>query len=269
VETEGTGRLAGRVALVAGAGQTPGETIGNGRATALRFAQEGARVVCLDRRLDAAAETAEMIRAEGGEADVVEADVTAEAECAAAVSFCVERYGALDVLHNNVGIGAGDAGPAHLTEEAWDRIMDTNLKGMVFACKHALPIMREQGRGSIVNVSSVAAVCSVGIVAYKASKAAMNAYTQSLAIGNAKYGIRANVIMPGLMETPMAIEGYVAAGIDREELIRSRHASVPLAGGMGSGWDVANAALFLASDEARFVTGVMLPVDGGQSARVG
>jgi NAD(P)-dependent dehydrogenase (short-subunit alcohol dehydrogenase family) len=140
----------------------------------------------------------------------------------------------------------------------------------VFPCKHVLPVMREQQGGAITNVSSIAAVCSTPAVAYKTSKAGINAYTQSLAIGNAKYGIRANVIMPGLMETPMAIEGISRErGIPKEELIRQRNKAVPLGAKMGSAWDVAWAAVFLASDEARFVTGVMLPVDGGQSARIG
>ena len=263
-----SGRLAEKTAIVVGAGQTPGETIGNGRATAIRFAQEGARVCLVDHHLDSAEETLALIADEGGEGFCVEANVTDEGQCRNFIEACAGRYGRIDVLHNNVGIGAGDSGPASMTEEAWDRIFATNLKGVVFACKHALPIMRAQRAGSIINISSVAAVCSVGIVAYKASKAALNAYTQSLATGNAPHNIRANVIMPGLMNTPMAIEGYVAAGQDRETVINRRNASVPL-GAMGSAWDVANAALFLASDEARFITGVSLPVDGGQSARVG
>jgi NAD(P)-dependent dehydrogenase (short-subunit alcohol dehydrogenase family) len=265
-----SGRLADKVAVVVGAGQTPGDTIGNGRATALLFAREGARVLAVDRRLDSAEETAAMIAAEGGEAVAHEADATREPECSALITACVERFGRLDVLHNNVGIGGGDAGPAHLDEEAWDLILQVNLKSVVLPCKHALPVMRAQQSGSIVNVSSIAAVCSTPIVAYKTSKAGINAYTQSLAVGNAKHGIRANVIMPGLMNTPMAIEGLAeATGVPREELIRRRDAQVPLGGRMGTAWDVAHAALFLASDEARFITGVALPVDGGQSARIG
>jgi len=156
-----------------------------------------------------------------------------------------------------------------MREEVWDCIMAVNLKSMVFACKHALPHMRAQGSGVITNISSAAAVASVAILAYKSSKAALNAYSQSLATGNARFGIRANVIAPGLMNTPMAIEGNVAAGLDRTELIAARDRTVPLRGGMGAAWDVANAALFLASDEARFITGIVLPVDGGQSAKVG
>ena len=263
------GRLEGKIALIVGAGQTPGTTIGNGRATALRFAQEGARVFLVDRRVKSAQETLAMVVAEGGAGVAHEADVTSEAACAAMIEACTAQYGHIDILHNNVGIGAGDRGPSNMTEEVWDRIHTTNLKSVMFACKHVLPVMRAQRSGVIINISSVAAVCSVGIIAYKTSKAAVNAFTQSLAIGNGEYNIRANVIMPGLMNTPMAIEGNVAAGRDRETVIAQRNAQVPLGHQMGSGWDVANAALFLASDEACFITGVCLAVDGGQSARIG
>jgi NAD(P)-dependent dehydrogenase (short-subunit alcohol dehydrogenase family) len=263
-------RLAGKVALVIGAGQTPGDTIGNGRATAILFAREGARVVAVDRRLDSAQETVDMIEAEGGSATAVETDATSDSACHALVAQCVEALGRIDVLHNNVGIGGADAGPAHVEEAAWDQILSVNLKSVVFPCKAVLPVMRSQGSGSIINISSIAAVCSTGIVAYKTSKAGINAYTQSLAIGNAKYGIRANVIMPGLMETPMAIEGISKGlGIDKQDLIKARNAQVPLRGQMGTAWDIAHAAVFLASDESSFITGVNLPVDGGQSARVG
>ncbi len=265
-----SGRLAGKVAVVVGAGQTPGDTIGNGRATAILFAREGARVMVVDRRLDSAQETVEMIEAENGTATAHEADATIERDCEAMIAAAVERFGRIDVLHNNVGIGGADAGPAHIDEEVWDLILAVNLKSVILPCKHVLPVMRRQQGGSIVNISSIAAVCATPIVAYKASKAAINAYTQSLAIGNAKYGIRANVIMPGLMNTPMAIEGIVAGtGVDKDELIRRRDARVPLGAKMGTAWDVAHAALFLASDEACFITGVALPVDGGQSARIG
>lgn len=264
------GRLANKVAIVVGGGQTPGETIGNGRATAILFAREGAKVLVVDRSLASAQETVAMIEKEGGAAKAHEADATQEPACAALIARCVELHGRVDVLHNNVGIGGGDAGPAHLEEEAWDEILQVNLKSVILPCKHVLPVMRRQRAGSIVNVSSIAAVCATPIVAYKASKAGVNAYTQSLAVGNAKHGIRANVIMPGLMNTPMAIEGISQAlGVDRDALIRQRDAQVPLLGKMGTAWDVAYAALFLASDEARFITGVALAVDGGQSARVG
>jgi NAD(P)-dependent dehydrogenase (short-subunit alcohol dehydrogenase family) len=263
-------RLEGKVALVVGAGQTPGDTLGNGRATALLFAREGARVIAVDRNLESAQETVDRIEKEGGEAVAREADATRESDCQSFVTDCVETFGRLDVLHNNVGIGGDDAGPAHLTEDAWDRILSVNLKSVVLPCKHALPVMRAQQSGAIVNVSSIAAVCSTPIVAYKTSKAGINAYTQSLAVGNARHGIRANVIMPGLMNTPMAIENISqATGMEKDELIRRRDAQVPLGGKMGTAWDVAYAALFLASDEARFITGVALAVDGGQSARIG
>lgn len=263
------GRLSEKVTVVVGAGQTPGDTIGNGRATAIRFAQEGATVVCVDRDAGSAEQTLEMIQAEGGQGVVLEADVTRETDCQTVIADSEAACGRIDVLHNNVGIGRGDSGITSMSETAWDEIFATNLKSVMFLCKHAIPGMRERGSGVITNISSVAAVCSVGIVAYKTSKAALNAYTHAVAMANARFGIRANVIMPGLMNTPMAIEGNVAAGANREELIRRRNAQVPLSATMGSAWDVANAALFLASDEARFITGVNLPVDGGQAARIG
>lgn len=265
-----SGRLGGKIAIVVGAGQTPGDTIGNGRATAILFAREGARVVAVDRNLASAAETVAMIESESGSAVAVEADATREADCRAFIERTLALHGRIDVLHNNVGIGGGDAGPAHVDEAVWDRILAVNLKSVILPCKHVLPVMRRQRGGAIVNVSSIAAVCATPIVAYKVSKAGVNAYTQSLAIGNAKHGIRANAIMPGLMNTPMAVEGISQAlGIAKEELVRARDAQVPLGGKMGTAWDVAYAALFLASDEARFITGAVLPVDGGQSARVG
>ena len=263
-------RLQGKVAIVVGAGQTAGDTIGNGRATAIIFAREGARVMLVDRDLASARETESMIRQEGGESFACEADVVREADCRAFVDTCRKTCGRIDVLHNNVGIGAGDAGPVHLTEEAWDRIFAVNLKGMFLTCKHVLPVMREQRAGVIINVSSIASVCSVGTLAYKTSKAGVNALTHSLALGNAQHGIRVNAILPGLMNTPMAIEGISRErGMPKQRLIEARDAQVPLGQKMGTAWDVAHAALFLASDEAKFITGVLLPVDGGQSARIG
>lgn len=263
-------RMKEKRAIVVGGGQTAGDTIGNGRATSILFAREGARVVVVDRNRQSAVETVSMITAEGGTAIAVEADATREADCARVMEACLNEWGAIDVLHNNVGIGGGDAGPANIEESVWDHILDVNLKSVIFPCKAVLPIMREQGRGAIVNISSIAAICSTGIVAYKTSKAGLNAYTQAVAVGNAKWGIRANTIMPGLMETPMAIEGISQdRGIDKNDLIRMRNEQVPLMKQMGTAWDVAHAALFLASDDAAFITGVALPVDGGQSARIG
>jgi NAD(P)-dependent dehydrogenase (short-subunit alcohol dehydrogenase family) len=263
-------RLRGKVAIVVGGGQTSGDTIGNGRATALVFAREGARVLVADCDLASATETARLITQEGGKAAVQRADVTSDADCAALVKACVSRWNRIDVLHNNVGIGSGDAGPTKISDEAWDRIFDVNVKGALHTCRHTLPIMREQQAGVILNVSSIAAICSTGLLAYKSSKAALNALTHSLAIGNAKYGVRVNGIMPGLINTPMAIESISQArGVAKHELIAARDRAVPLRQRMGTAWDVAHAALFLASDEANFITGVILPVDGGQSARIG
>ena len=263
-------RLKDKVAIVVGAGQTPGDTIGNGRATAILFAREGARVVLVDYNYESALETQALIEAESGTCFSVKADVTHQEDCQGFVRAAVEAYGRVDVLHNNVGIGGGDDGILSLTEASWDKIMTVNLKGMFLSSRSVLPVMREQRSGSIINISSIAAVCSTSIVAYKTSKAGVNALTHQIALENAKYNIRANAIMPGLMNTPMAIEGISKSrGVPKEDLIRQRDASVPLGGKMGTAWDVAYAALFLASDEAKFITGVMLPVDGGQSARIG
>jgi NAD(P)-dependent dehydrogenase (short-subunit alcohol dehydrogenase family) len=263
-------RLQGKVAVVVGAGQTPGDEIGNGRATALLFAREGARLLGVDRDLESARETEEMIRADGGDAASFQADITVEEECRALADEVRERFGRTEVLVNNVGIGTGDAPATELEEETWRRILDTNLSGMFLTCKHILPLMRDQGSGTIVNVSSIAAIAAYPMLAYKVSKAAVNAMTAQLAITNAEHGVRVNAIMPGLMNTPMAIESISrATGMDKSELIRRRDARVPLGRKMGTAWDVAHAALFLASDEARFITGAILPVDGGQSLRVG
>ena len=265
-------RLEGKTAVIMGAGQSPGHGMGNGRATALLFAREGARVLCVDRDPAAAGATAEMIAGEGGEAAVFEADVTREAEVAAAVAGCRTRWGRLDILHNNVGISVagGDADVTEISEEAFDRIMTVNLRGAVMACKHAIPVMREQRAGAIVSISSVAAVESYPWVAYKASKMGLVAFTRQIAIQNAGYGIRANVILPGLMDTPMAVDSRARAwGRSREEVAAERDARIPLGAKMGTAWDVAYAALYLASDEAGFVTGVALPVDGGTGCRIG
>jgi NAD(P)-dependent dehydrogenase (short-subunit alcohol dehydrogenase family) len=265
------GRLEGKRAVVVGAGQTPGETIGNGRATAVLFAREGAHVVAVDRHEGSARETADMIADEGGRCDVVVADIASEEECRRVVAESLEALGGgIDVLHNNVGIGAGDSTTHRLEADVWDRIIDVNLKAMWLTCKHVVPVMREQGSGAIVNISSTAAIMAANsLTAYKISKAGVNALTQSLASSNAKYGIRANAIMPGLMDTPMAVDAAArASGRPRQELADLRSSRVPM-GHMGTAWDVAYAALFLASDEARFVSGVVLPVDGAQHTQVG
>jgi NAD(P)-dependent dehydrogenase (short-subunit alcohol dehydrogenase family) len=264
-------RLDGKVGIVVGAGQSPGETIGTGRAAAIAFAREGARLLLADRNLDAARETAEMIAGEGGSAECVAADWTSAADCRSIASTCVDAWGRIDFLQNNVGIGAGDAAPLKLTEESFARIIDVNLKGCLLSCQAEVPVMREQGAGSIVNISSIAALAAaVALTAYKISKAGSNALGQSLAIENARHGVRVNTIMPGLLDTPMAVDARAAKlRVPREEIRAQRDALVPLNGRMGTGWDVAWASVFLHSDEAQFITGAVLPVDGGQLARVG
>jgi NAD(P)-dependent dehydrogenase (short-subunit alcohol dehydrogenase family) len=264
-------RLKDKVGIVVGAGQTPGETIGNGRAAAILFAREGAKVLLVDRDLKSAQETAAMIAKEGGSARCFAGDWTRAADCKAYAQACVDAWSKIDFLQNNVGIGAGDASPEEVTEEAFDRIIRVNLKGCLLSCQAVLPIMRRQQCGSIVNISSIAAVAyAAPLTAYKISKLGMNALSQSLALSNAKYGIRVNTIMPGLMDTPMAIEGLVqATNAPREQIRAQRDRQVPLRHKMGSGWDIGHASLFLHSDEAGFITGVVLPVDGGQSARIG
>ncbi len=259
-------RLADKVAIVVGAGQTPGATIGNGRATAILFAREGAKVLLVDRDIESVRETEKTITDEGGKAACVQADVTAEQDCQAIVRACVDTFGRVDVLHNNVGIGTEDGDILRLSEEAWDRIIDTNLKSMFLTCKHVVPAMRAQGSGAIVNISSVGSIVKMPVVAYKVSKAGVNALTEQIAATNAPYGIRCNAILPGLMNTPMAIDAWArATGTPREQIVQRRDARVPLGNKQGTGWDVAYAALFLASDEAKFITGALLPVDGGQA----
>ena len=264
-------RLEGKTAIVIGAGQGQGTGMGNGRATVLRFAQEGAKVMAVDRDLGSAKETVSMA---GPAADcfAYEADVTREATLQAAIAAAKARWGRIDVLHYNVGvsIAGGDASPTEITEEAFDRVTAINLRGAIMACKHVLPIMREQRSGCILMISSLAAVEKYPLVTYKATKAAMIAYTQQLAIQNAEYGVRANVILPGLMDTPMAVDTRArATGKSRAEIAAMRDAKVPLRHKMGTAWDVANAALFLASDEAGFITGVSLLVDGGGALNTG
>jgi NAD(P)-dependent dehydrogenase (short-subunit alcohol dehydrogenase family) len=261
-------RLKDKIAIVVGAGQTPGQTMGNGRATALLFAREGAKVLCVDRDLESAADTVAAIEKEGGAAAPCKADVTDEPSVIAAINECVRRWGRIDVLHNNVGVSlaGGDATLENITAEGFDRVMAINLRSMVFACKHTIPIMRAQRSGAIVNISSIAAIERYPYVAYKASKAGVIAFTEQLAYQNAEHGIRANVILPGLMNTPMAVEARIKAwNKTREQVIAERDSKVPLRHRMGTAWDVADAALFLASDEAGFITGVSLPVDGGAS----
>ena len=264
-------RLKDKIAIVVGAGQQPGDTIGNGRATSILFAREGAKVMLVDINLESAQETQSMIEKEGGESFAIQADVVNEDNCRQIAEKCMEVYGRIDILVNNVGVGEGDRNIVKLSEKVWDRIFNINLKGMVFTSRYVLPVMENQGYGSVINISSVAAVCApVPIPAYKISKSGVNSLTQLLAHQYARKGVRVNAIMPGLLNTPIAIEGMSkATGTSKKDLIKFRNRLVPLKGGMGDAWDTAYAALFLASDEAKFITGVILPVDGGQSSKVG
>jgi NAD(P)-dependent dehydrogenase (short-subunit alcohol dehydrogenase family) len=258
-------RLAGKRAIVVGAGQTPGETIGNGKAIATLLAREGAKVLCVDRIAERAQSTAAAI-----EAQAFTGDVTDFGACKAMVAEAQKQFGGVDILINNVGIGGGGDGPAHIAEEAaFDRILNVNLKASWFTIKAAIPALRES-KGAIVNISSLASLAGANMIAYELSKAGINRLTLSVALSNAKHGVRCNAVLPGLMDTPMAIAAVSdLTGVASEELRKKRDAQVPLNAKMGDAWDTANAALFLASDEAKFITGVLLPVDGGMSARVG
>lgn len=256
-------RLENKVAIIVGAGQQPGESVGNGRATAERFAQEGATVLLVDIQEKWLNETLHAVQHYGHTASALVADITKEESCAEIIQTCIDRYGRIDILHNNVGMSKGDKKTADVEMDIWDRLMGLNLRGMMMTCKYALPQMIKQRSGCIINVSSTASLAARPTVTYKTSKAGVNALTQHIAIENASFGIRANAILPGLIDTPMAInrraqERGVSADIIRSE----RNALVPM-GFMGSAWDVANAAVFLASDEARYISGVLLPVDGG------
>jgi NAD(P)-dependent dehydrogenase (short-subunit alcohol dehydrogenase family) len=259
-------RLQGKVAVVFGGGQGPGEGIGNGRAAAMRFAREGARILVANKGIDSAEDTARLIREEGGEAVAFEADVTLEEQIVAAIDDAVRRWGTLDVLHNNVGVSVanGDGELTELSVEILDRQYMVNFRGTALACKHALPVMRKQRSGSIVNISSAAAVGLSPFAGYKAAKAGVNALTEQLALQNAKFNVRVNAIMPGLIATPMAVETRARTwNKSREELLVERNAKVPM-GKPGTAWDVANLALFLASDESSFITGECILVDGGR-----
>jgi NAD(P)-dependent dehydrogenase (short-subunit alcohol dehydrogenase family) len=240
--------------------------LGNGRATVLRIAQEGAKVLAVDNNLSSAEETVAIAQRSGAECLSFEADVTNETTLKAMVEAARRRWGRVDVLHYNVGmsIAGGDAPLDDITEDAFDRIAAINLRGAIMACKHVLPLMRAQRAGVIITISSVAAWDRYPYVAYKATKAGLIAFTQQVAIQNAEFGVRANVILPGLINTPMAVDTRArASGKSRADVAAARDVRVPLRRKMGTPWDVANAALFLASDEANFITGAALPVDGG------
>ncbi len=261
--------LVGKVAVVTGAGSV-GPGWGNGKATAVLLARQGAAVFAIDVEPGAVAETRGIIEGEGGACVAHRCDMLASDEVEAAMAACRDRFGRLDLLVNNVG-GSHPGGPVDMPEEVWDRQIDFNLKTAFLGCKHALPVMETGGRGgAVVNVSSIAGL-RMGAArvhsAYSASKAGIIGFSKSVAMAYAARGIRCNTVVPGLMHTPLVEHRLVRqlGANDAEALIAKRHASVPM-GRMGSGWDVAHAALFLLSDEAGHITGTELVVDGGISA---
>lgn len=259
-------RLQNKVAIVVGAGSV-GPGWGNGKATAVAFAREGAKVLCADVNLAAAEETASIIANEGGTAKAMRVDATRQSEIVAMVTACREAYGRIDILDNNVGI-AEVGGVVELSEEAWDRVFAINLKSAFLTMKHVIPVMETQGSGSIINISSVASIRYTGVpyTTYYTTKAGLNHLTRTTAAQYAPKNIRVNAILPGLMKTPMVEHAaglaQAYAGGDVEEMWRVRDRQVPM-GHMGEAWDVAWAAVFLASDEAKYVTGIELVVDGG------
>ena len=260
-------RLKDKVAIITGAGSV-GPGWGNGKAVAVLFAREGASIVAVDRNIEAATETKQIITSEGGNCIVVQADVSENAAVEVVVKRCIEAFGGVDVLHNNVGI-VELGGVVETSEESWDRVNAVNLKSMYLTCKHVLPLMEQQG-GAVINISSIAGIRYLGVpyIAYSATKAAIIQFTKSIALEYAAKNIRANVILPGHVNTPMVHESLASAyaGGDVEKMIEIRNAQCPMQR-MGDAWDVAYAALFLASDEARYITGAELVVDGGLSCR--
>ncbi|SLN76656.1 SDR family NAD(P)-dependent oxidoreductase [Oceanibacterium hippocampi] len=258
----------GRSVIVLGAGSV-GPGWGNGKACAVRFAREGARVLCVDINAAAAEETAAIIAREGGKALAHKADVTRSDDIEALVARCVETWGGVDVLHHNVGI-ARVGGCVDLPEDDWRHIMDVNLTSAFLACKHVLPVMERQGKGAIVATGSVAGIRYTGVpyVTYYASKAALQHLMTSVALEYAAKGIRANTVLPGLMHTPMIFQGLpdAYADGDADRMIAVREQQCPT-GAMGDAWDVAEAVLYLASDRAKYVTGTTLAVDGGISMK--
>ena len=260
-------RLKGRSAIVFGAGSS-GPGWGNGKAAAVAFAREGAKVACVDLSAEAAEETAGIIRAEGHDAVAIAADVTQLTSVEAAAAQAAEAFGRIDILHNNVGV-THMGGPVELDEDKFQAALDLNIGPVYRTAKAVLPYMLKAGGGAIVNISSLAAIRYVGYpyFAYYATKAAVNQATVALAMQYARQGIRANCIMPGLIDTPLIYKQISGQYGSVDEMVAARDAMVPL-GKMGTAWDVAAAAVFLASDEAKFITGVCLPVDGGQSCAV-
>jgi len=261
-------RVKDKVAIVTGAGSV-GEGVGNGKAAAILYAREGARIMLVDHNLDAAEETRKLIDDEGGDCVTFQADVSKSDDCKSLVEACVERFGRVDILHNNVGIEI-PGGIQEISEEDWDRTMAVNLKSVFLTCKYALPHMERQGSGSIVNISSINAITTLPALSgpYGASKAGMIALTREIAVEYAPKGVRANAILPGMMNTPFVVAALTESwGGDVGDMMKLRDAMCPT-GKQGESWDVANAALFLASDEAKYVTGATLVVDGALTGMV-
>jgi len=263
-----TKRLQDKVAIVTGAGSV-GPGWGNGRAVAVRFAEEGAKIFAVDRDLDRLVETVARVEAAGGTIHTHQCDVTDDGVVAAMTRTCVETWGRIDVLVNNVG-GSAPGGPVEMSEEVWDAQVDSNLKSVFLTCKHAIPIMERAANGVFINVASTSGLRWTGAaqVAYAATKAAVIQLSRVVAVQYAAKGIRVNTVVPGQLHTPM-VEARLArqrAGGDVEALLRERLARIPL-GFAGDGRDTANAVLFLASDEARFITGTEIVVDGGMTIR--
>ncbi len=262
------GRLDKRIAMIFGAGCV-GDGWGNGNATAVLYAREGAAIVSIDLNQESAQRTADLVRKEGGRAIAIAADGANLAHVTAAVERTMKEFGRIDILHNNIGINEA-GGPVEASEESWDRVMRANLKSMFLACKCVLPIMEQQGGGVIVNISSSAAAGWTGSahISYSASKAAVNNLTRVIAVEYAARNIRCNAIMPGLMDTPRIYRHKTKFKDDFESMRNARSRSVPMKK-MGTAWDVAHAALYLASDEAEYVTGAIIPVDGGLTCAMG
>jgi NAD(P)-dependent dehydrogenase (short-subunit alcohol dehydrogenase family) len=260
-------RLKGKIAIVFGAGSS-GPGWGNGKAAAVAYSREGAQVACIDLLESAARETADIVTGEGGSALPLAADVTDTGSVQRAVAETVARLGRIDILHNNVGV-THMGGPVELEDKQFAASLELNIGSVYRSLKAVLPHMLRQGKGAIINISSLAAIRYTGYpyFAYYATKAAVNQATVAIAMQYARNGIRANCIMPGLIDTPLIYKQISGQYSSVDDMIAARNAAVPI-GRMGTAWDIANAAVFLASDEAQFITGVCLPVDGGQSCAI-